>query len=477
MAIHEATEKRLLHIKGISHLTYEDEQLFRLAFPKDSVQYARSWLYCLRASHGDAGKLGYKFVNADLIAVIGFRKKVVYVTSIIDKTHGIMLQKLCQTIVEKTSKEVLLKKFNPRLHEQFSFQSTNRKLKKLFEDDSCPETILQLDRLFLSKNGELNPVAKKFIRKVNKIEKSDMQFDILEDISLLPEKQIEVFLAKDYEKYASYLPMVKYLYNHGEDLKYKVMLFIHKKQLCGLFIGESYSLTEMGLYCGITLKEIPGTTEWMDSQFFRKMFDEGIQTVYLGGSERGGISWYINKLLPYKPSYFVQTIVYDKSVKNNKNSISIRLINENDINPISEMYCDIYNSLEELGEHWTKHSAHNFIYSFYKRQPDLFFIAQYNKKLAGAIVAGIQPWWDGHHLVEGEIFVDPKLENKGIDKKLLRHLLVTARTKYHAVAWDTITPITGNHPLRSFQQLGFIEVPIWKAISGDIHTVLKRLKL
>jgi L-amino acid N-acyltransferase YncA len=387
-----------------------------------------------------------------------------------------MLQNLCQTIVEQTNRQIFLKKFNQQSHEQFLSHSKISKLKHLFEDDSYPETILQLDKLFLSEKGEINPAAKRFIRKVKKIEKLAMHFEIIEDISRFPQKEVERFLAKDNEKYASYLPMVKYLYTHGKDLKYKVTLFIHKKQLWGIFIGEIFSLTEMGLYCGVTLKKIPGTTEWMDSQFFRKMFFEGIQTVYLGGSEREGIGWYINKLLPFKPSYFVQTIIYNQSKKSKKNSITIRPINENDLNAIAEMYCNIYNSLDELGEHWTKESAHNFIFSFYKRQQDLFFIAEYNKKIVGAIVAGIQPWWDGNHLVEGEIFVDPELKNKGIDKKLLRHLLITARTKYHAVVWDTITPITNNHPLTSFEKLGFIEVPYWKAISGDIHAVLKRLE-
>lgn len=473
--MNENTKKESNHIRGVSRLTYKDEQLFRFAFPKDSVQYARSWLYILRASHDDSGQLGYKFVNNDLIAVIGFRKKVIYITPVMDKTHGVMLKILCKNLVEKTGRQILIKKFNAKSLEQFPQNQTKEGLKNLLEDDFCPETLLQLNKLFISSQGEVNPIAKRFIRKVKKIENSKMYFEIIEDIKLFPQKKTEQFLAKNKEKYVNYLPIINYLYAHKKDSRYKVMLFIRKKQLWGVFIGEIYSLTEMGLYCGVTLKKIPATTEWMDAQFFRKMFYEGIQTVFLGGSERDGIAWYINKLIPYKPSYSVKTIMYAQAGTIDPSLIAIRNIRDNDINIVSKLYQNFYNSLEELGEHWTKETAHNFILSFYRRQPDLFFIAEYNKKIAGAIVAGIQPWWDGNHLVEGEIFVDPKLSNKGIDKKLLKHLLTTARTKYRAVAWDTFTPITNNHPLASFQKLGFIEVPLWKAISGDIHSILKRL--
>ncbi|MGH7204179.1 MAG: GNAT family N-acetyltransferase [Candidatus Levyibacteriota bacterium] len=468
-------EKQLLTILGISHLEFEDEQLFRIAFPKDSIQYARSWLYTLRTSHGKDGKRGYKFVTPDIIAIIGYRTNVMYVTPILDKTHGVMLHKLCQAIFETTQCPVLLKKFHQESYEQFHSQMLPGS-RHLLEDDSCPETVIKLNKLFVSPRGEINPLAKKFIKKVKKIEQLEMQFEVIEDITKFSKTKVKKFLAVDKEKYASYLPIIDYLYTHQKDLQYKIMLFIYKKKLHGIFIGEVFSLTELGLYCGVTSKDTPGITEWMDSYYFRKMFFDGIQTVYLGGSEREGIAHYVNKLFPYNPPYFVQTVLYDHTLKKDETPVNIRHINEDDFLPLAEIYCKVYNSVEGLGEHWTKEIAHKFISSFYKRQPDLFFLAEYNTRIVGAIVAGVQPWWDGNHLVEGEIFVDPQYQNTDIERKLMRHLLTSAQSKYDAVAWDTFTPNIGNHPWRSFQKYGFMEVPSWKIISGDIYTILKRLQ-
>ncbi|MGI8420198.1 MAG: GNAT family N-acetyltransferase [Candidatus Levyibacteriota bacterium] len=469
-------EKQLLTISGISRLELEDEQLFRIAFPKDSIQYARSWLYTLRTSHGEDGKRGYKFVTPDIIVVIGYRNNVMYVTPILDKTHGIILQKLCQAIFETTQCRVLLKKFHQESYEQFHVPQTQLDSRHLLEDDSCPETVLQLNKIFISPQGEINPNARKFIKKVKKIEQSAIQFDVIEDITKFSKTKVKHFLAADKEKYASYLPIIDYLYAHQKDLRYKIMLFIYKKKLHGIFIGEVFSLTEMGFYCGVTSKDTPGMTEWMDSYYFRKMFFDGIQTVYLGGSEREGIAHYVNKLFPYNPPYSVQAVMYDHMLKKDEFSLNIRPINEDDFLPLAEIYCKAYNSVEELGEHWTKEIAHKFISSFYKRQPDLFFLAEYNVKIVGAIVAGVQPWWDGNHLFGGEIFVDPQYKNTDIEKRLVKHLLTSAQSKYHAVAWDAIAPNTGNHAWRSFQKYGFTQVPSWKIISGDIYTILKRLQ-
>lgn len=161
-------EKRLLSIPGVSALNFKDEQLFRIAFPKDSVQYVRSWLYILRSSHSLKGQLGYKCITKDLVAVIAYRNETMYVIPIADSTNGVALKHLCQNIFQKTACRVLIKKFHEDYYQQITTRSLSRITEELLEDDTYPEALLQLQRLFISSKGEINPVATKLIRKIKR---------------------------------------------------------------------------------------------------------------------------------------------------------------------------------------------------------------------------------------------------------------------------------------------------------------------
>ena len=111
--------------------------------------------------------------------------------------------------------------------------------------------------------------------------------------------------------YASYLPIVSYLVKHKNNNRYKTIAFLYENKIHGIYISEIFTPTKLGLYCAVNSKDRPGSTEWMDWYFFKKMFFEGIQTVYLGGAENKGVDYYIKKLLPDKPSYLTETVEYD----------------------------------------------------------------------------------------------------------------------------------------------------------------------
>jgi L-amino acid N-acyltransferase YncA len=194
----------------------------------------------------------------------------------------------------------------------------------------------------------------------------------------------------------------------------------------------------------------------------------------LGGSENVGVAEYINKLLPKQPRHPVQSVVFRAPLHSPE--IQIRAVVPGDLGPLAHVYREMYNGLTTLDEHWTKATARTFIAHFYQRQPDLFFLAEAEGQVVGGAVAAIQPWWDGNHLVEGEVFVKPALVPAGIESKLLKALITRARSKYHVVAWDTITPAVDGHPLGSYQDLGFTEVPHWKAVSADAHALISRLE-
>lgn len=155
--------------------------------------------------------------------------------------------------------------------------------------------------------------------------------------------------------------------------------------------------------------------------------------------------------------------------------INIRQATKKDLQILSEVYTVAYNSLG-IGENWTVGSAHKLIKYLYEDQPDLFFVAQDGGAIVGGIVATVRPWWDGNHLIEGEIFVHPKHQKKGIGVKLIEKLFTVAKERYSVVSWDTYTHKVYKDPLVWYKSLGFEEIKHWTMITGDIDKVLKIIK-
>lgn len=156
-------------------------------------------------------------------------------------------------------------------------------------------------------------------------------------------------------------------------------------------------------------------------------------------------------------------------------SINIRRIEKRDLNELAEIYAETYHDFD-VGEKWDVKSAHALLEYWLKRQADLCFLVEYNKRIVGAFVAGVKPWWDGNHLIDGEIFIHPDYQNKGIGKKLSEHMYKTALNKYHVVRFDTYTFKMKPFPLSWYKSQGFEEIKEWAMISADLKDVLKNLK-
>jgi len=311
-------EKSLLKISGVSSLRFKDEGILRSAFSKNSIRYSQSFLYLLRASHGEKGNLGYKYVDSDLTAVIGYRNNNIYITPISDHSGGIVLKKLCEEIFNKLHCQIYIKKFTQENFPRLKLLRKTFSSDKSLEDDTYPESLLKLSNLFVTLEGDINPTARKFIKKVKRFEKLSIDFQIIDDLKKIPENQIKNFFMKDYDKYINYLPIIKYLYSHRKDIRYKIMVFKNKNTIEGVYITEVFSLTNMGFYCGVTAKNRPGATEWMDWYFFQKVLMEGIRTIYLGGSETKGVMEYVEKLLPYRPDYYAQTVPFENFLEEDR---------------------------------------------------------------------------------------------------------------------------------------------------------------
>lgn len=466
--------QQILSVPGVGRLSYQDEPLFQIAFSNTTPYYAHNWLYVLRASHSDSGELGFKYYSPELVAVIGIRNKYVYITPIADTTSGIKLNQLCSSILQTTGLRVVLKKIPSQILETNIAHKVTRGVP--LEDDSLPETTLRLDKLFIGEEGTVNPAIKHVMRRAAAFGKKGKSLTAINDIRKVPLEALEHFLRPWPQKYRSYRPMLHYLHSLKEiPSHYYCTVFIEQQKVRGIYIIDRFALTEAGFYCGVTAKDEPGITEWMDVYFFRRLLLQGVTTVYLGGSERLGVAGFIHKLLPQTPPYAVRAGLYHKRAADGP-AILVRPATERDITSLAVLYKQSYNELELLDEHWTKESAHKFISHFYRRQPDLFFVAEIDGKIVGAAVAAIQPWWDGNHLVEGEVFTNTNLSGQGIEKRLFHKLLTVARDTYSVVAWDTFMPVVQKHPFSAYKTIGFSEMPHRKAISGDTAVLLARLE-
>ena len=148
---------------------------------------------------------------------------------------------------------------------------------------------------------------------------------------------------------------------------------------------------------------------------------------------------------------------------------------QEDMAIIAEYYADYYaNSV--LGEKWTKEKAIQLFRYFYNQNKDLFFVAYDDDKPVGVIMSVLKPWWDGNHLEDGEIFVLPSYQRKGIAKSLFKALFKHAIDKYNATTLEAHTYEDENgFPYNWYKRLGFETIDDWKIISGNIKEIIKKM--
>lgn len=131
----------------------------------------------------------------------------------------------------------------------------------------------------------------------------------------------------------------------------------------------------------------------------------------------------------------------------------------------------------ELKENWSLDSALALLSHWFAKQADLAFVAEVDGSLAGAFITGVRPWWDGNHLVDGELFVDPQFQSLGLAKALIKAVLLRAEELYKPVLWETYTFREQSFPLTWYKQLGFDEIDEWVMIRADMKKVFARLNL
>ena len=154
---------------------------------------------------------------------------------------------------------------------------------------------------------------------------------------------------------------------------------------------------------------------------------------------------------------------------------SIRSIKIEDLDKLAEIYVTAYNN-SDAGEEWTKSKAKSLIRFYLEKQPDLSFCVEEDDQLKGGFVVGIMPWWDGNHLYDGEIFIDPNYHHRGFGKDLLKKVFQEALDKYQVVTWDFTTFKNLDFPISWYKKLGFRENREWITMEGSVEEALKKLE-
>lgn len=160
--------------------------------------------------------------------------------------------------------------------------------------------------------------------------------------------------------------------------------------------------------------------------------------------------------------------------------MKVRSIKKEDIEALSGVYVRAFPE-QATGETWSFEAASSLLTYWLGRQSDLAYLALCdNGKIAGAFFVGIRPWWDGNHLVDGEIFVDPEFQGQGIATLLLEEVLLKAKEKYNPVCFQTYTfrdsDKEKNSPLSWYKRLGFDEIEEWTMIRADFNNLMKNLE-
>lgn len=156
--------------------------------------------------------------------------------------------------------------------------------------------------------------------------------------------------------------------------------------------------------------------------------------------------------------------------------LKIRRIDKTDLDTLAEIYTKVYSSdVFDVGERWTKRTAYELLFYWLKRNSELAFLVEDEKKIIAAFFIDVKPWWDGNHLVDGELFVLPEYQKKGIGSKLMKHMLDYAVNMHNVVKCDTYT-VKGKYPLKWYESLGFTEIKEWSMISVDIKEIMGNLE-
>ena len=140
-----------------------------------------------------------------------------------------------------------------------------------------------------------------------------------------------------------------------------------------------------------------------------------------------------------------------------------------------KIYIRAYSNFDS-NEKWDEKTATAYLKWNHQLRPDLSLVAtDKDGMVIGGFFSNVKPWWDGVILYEGELFVDPDYQNKGLGKQLIKKMITNAKQKYHIIRWENITFLQEQQQ-SFYKKLGFEKIDDWAIMSGEVERVLERLK-
>lgn len=252
-----ANPQDLTHIVGVSSLGFVDEPFIRLTISANEVRYRLSWLYTLRASRDDKGRLGLKFVQGDTVIIIGVRNGCVYLTPLTGAKNIDVIWNLCRHVYDIMQRPIVIRKAEFSLSAGLPFVPGELSAASL-EDDQQPETTLDFYKLFTT-DGDLVRQATRWRRALTAFEPLMTDYIISNSLREVSKTQLDDFFASPLlaYKHTSYEEILRYL-RQAEDSRYGCTIFIHGGSIRGLYVYEFLGLGHAGLYCGLTTRDRQG---------------------------------------------------------------------------------------------------------------------------------------------------------------------------------------------------------------------------
>lgn len=149
--------------------------------------------------------------------------------------------------------------------------------------------------------------------------------------------------------------------------------------------------------------------------------------------------------------------------------LQIRRSKKQDLKQLAKIYKRAYGRSKE-GEDWSTQRAKALL-DFYLRQKTFIGLtALVDGKIVGAFFSFIKPWYDGDHLGEGELFVDPDYQHRKIGTKLFLEMNKIAKRKgctiHELIVYGSIA--------RWYKRLGIKESGL-KHMQGKIKDIVRRM--
>ena len=153
----------------------------------------------------------------------------------------------------------------------------------------------------------------------------------------------------------------------------------------------------------------------------------------------------------------------------------IRNVKIEDIETLCVTYKELYDNID-IGEYWTENAAKELLNYYYNKQKDLFFVAEIENKVVGAVMSLVKPWFDGNRLIETEVFVSKDFQRMHIARELYKKHFKEAIKLYSCNVIEFHT--YGNedeHPQNWYKRIGFSKDEELIIMNGKIKDILNKM--